>query len=234
MIKQIFLTVLFASVFHAYGQQEISFEKAKLYIDGINGFLGNKQLYIRAEAYSYSVSDPVNPSDMVEFSIARKNSCTFVKLKEQESYINGDYSVQIDTMEKSIMVSDARNLPYSKIDINDLNFCESISMQQVKGSSYLMVFKLKPGNQYAQVEIMFDTTTQVLQKVMMEFQVTSNSIKEKDTRKIEIFYRQVQTSIPGHMNTCLAGDIIKVGRKREVEIKSKQYINYTIINLLEL
>lgn len=217
----------------AYAQSNISFETANKYINGINHILGGKELYLRAVAYSYAPSSPVTASDVGEFVIARSGQCAYMKFKEQETYLNSSHSVQIDTMEKSIMVSKRGKLPYSDINISDFASCQSIVLRQVKGNSHMIIFKLKPGNEYRQVQVVFDTASMQLQKITMEY-APSSAFYQMNLQKVEIVYHQVLTKVPEHIQTCLADNIIRISRKNEVQVKSPTYQQYTIINLLEL
>lgn len=217
----------------ASAQNTISFEAATRYINSINGVLGGKELYLRAVAYSYAPNSPVTASDMGQFIIARSGQCAYMNFKEQETYLNSNHSVQIDTMEKSIMVSKPSKLPYSDINISDFSGCQTIVFRQVKGSSYMLIFKLKPGNEYKQVQVVFDTMTMLLQKITMEYDPGS-TFYEMNIQKVEIVYHQVLTKVPQQIETCLADDIIRISRKNEVQVKSPKYQQYTIINLLEL
>jgi hypothetical protein len=231
-MKTLILALCLACVLRVDSQTEISLARAKTYIDNINKVLAGDELYIRADVSSYSGTDPVNPTDIGEFTVARKSGCTYTKFKEQESYIHGAYAVNVDTLEKSIVVSDAAVTPYSKIDIRDLGACKSISMIQLKGSNYLLVFSMKPGKTYEEVQILFDTATHRLQKINMTFE--GSVAKETDTKRIEILYREILKVLPYQINTCMARDIVRVSRNREIEIKEKKYRHYTIINLLDI
>jgi hypothetical protein len=231
-MKNIFLALCLTCILQVTSQTEISLAHAKTYIDNINTLLAGDELYIRADVSSFSGSDPVNPNDIGEFTVARKSGCTYTRFKEQESYIHGSYAVNLDTVEQSIVVSDAVVTPYSKIDIRDLGACKSISMIQLKGSNYMLVFAMKPGKTYEQVQILFDTTTNRLQKINMTFE--DRVATETDTKKIEILYREVSHSVPAHIHTCMAADIVRVSRHKQVEIKEKKYRHYTIINLLDI
>jgi hypothetical protein len=231
-MKNTFLAIFLAFILQANSQTEISLARAKAYIDNINKVLAEGELYIHADISSFSGSDPVNPNDIGEFTVARKSGCTYTRFKEQESYIHGSYAVNMDTVEKSIVVSEAMVTPYAKIDIRDLGACKSISMIQLKGDNYMLIFTIKPGKTYEQVEILFDTATHRLQKINMTFE--DRVARETDTKRIEILYQEISHSIPSYINTCMATDIVRVKHNKEIEIKEKKYRHYTIINLLNI
>lgn len=233
-MKNLIFTLVCLAVIECSANDSLKFIRAFKYTDKINQVLDGDDLYIRASAYSYGNSDPVNPSDIGEFVIARKKSRTYIDFKGQISYVNKQYSVQIDTADQSLLVSKSTQIPYSKIDIVEFNQCKEVKFIEVKGSELMLVFAFKPGNKYKQVEILFDTLDYKLKRINIEF--STEGIKDQITecKRIEIIYSIIQNNLPASIDNLLKEDIIGLNRKSKIEILSQKYVNYTIINLLEL
>lgn len=220
------------SLINGYALDSTLLSKSKFYLNEIYNKSNESKQYIRALAYTYSANDLVVPNDKGEFIIARKGQCSFQQFKSIYTYSDSKKSVQIDTLEKTIVVSQMlQNI--GQLDANILKDVIEIEYLNTSNASKMMVLKFNSSSNYNKVELVFDTISFKLQKLNIWFGISMLS-DESEIRKLEVKYLEISDKIPSELNVCMADEILVVDKTSEVRLKDKKYAQYEIINLLKI
>lgn len=214
----------------SYSLDSTKVRLAKHYLDKIYEESNQSRQYIKALAYTYSENDLAVPNDKGEFIIARKGSCGFQQFKSILMYSDAVKSVQIDTLEKTVVVSgSAKPIGYLNSDV--LNDVSKIEIKDLSSSVKMLVMEFNSGSPYDKVELVFDTASFHLQKMNLWFRM--NTVEDDaEIRKMEIKYLEISDKIPDGISVCSLNDIIDIDRTKGIVLKSKAYSGYELIDLL--
>lgn len=232
MKKQIlFLLALHLLIGKSYAQDSAKYNQARYYLNKIYDLNSSRKQFIKAEAKSFSESDMTKPSDVGEFVIARKNGCCYQQFKEMFVYMNLDLAIQIDTMDKTLVVTKNNFQLVGQLGPEVLRQVTKIEIVQDKDAKVTMKLDFHYASAYQRVEMSFDSSNFHLQKMFITFRVTP-SIEEDEIRRLEINYLEISDDIPKELDVCGLESLCTVSKSNTVRIKDARYKNYELINLL--
>jgi hypothetical protein len=216
--------------YSAFGLDSTLLRQTKYYLDKIYNKSNETKQYIKALAYTYSANDLVVPNDKGEFVIARKGQCSFQQFKSIYTFSDSKKSIQVDTLEKTIVVSKWTQ-SIGQLDASILKDVIDIEYLNTSNAGKMMVLKFNSSSNYNKVELVFDTSSFKLLKLNIWFGVSALK-DEGEIRKLEVKYLEISDKIPSDIDVCMADEIIVIDKSKGILIKEKKYSNYEIINLL--
>lgn len=216
-----------------FASDTISMVQAKYYLSKLNEVLTQKKLYIRALASSFSSDNLVDPTDIGEFTIVRKGNCMFQQLKGLVSYSDNEMSVQIDTTERTLVLSKYEQISFANLNYGEWKSSYDFELTTLSADEKLLTINFNPGGMIQKLELSFDTTNFKMSHMNIWYSNDWINNSDWNIRKVEVKYLDMNSNIPGSIDVCRFSDIIQVEKNNGIVVKQENYKNFTLINLLK-
>lgn len=225
-----FFILFFAAILNVCANDTAQFSLAKKYLNGVYNVISAKQQYIKAIAFTYSDKDLQNPFEKAEFIMARKGKCSFQSYNNLTSYSDDVKSLQIDTIDKTIVISQPILAPMMNLKPDVLNQVTKIIFTDASKGTKSMELTFRPNCAYQRIEMVFDTSTFKLAKLNLWF-IGQNEENAPELRKMEINYLVIEDKVPNNIEVCSIDEILEFDKEKNIKIKKLTLKDYEIINL---
>lgn len=215
---------------HVFANDTAQFSLAKKYLNGVYNVMSTKQQYIKANAYTYSEKDMLHPFEKSEFIMARKGKCSYQSYNNLTSFSDDVKSLQIDTVDKTIVISQPIQAPMMNLRPDVLNQVSNIIFTDNGKGTKTMGLTFNPNCAYQKIEMTFDTSTFKLTKLNLWF-VGHNDENNPELRKMEIEYLVIDDKVPNNIEVCSIDEILEFDKEKNIKIKKLTLKDYEIINL---
>lgn len=228
-MKKLIVFCISLSVLHAVANDSAQFVTARKYINGIYNVISAKQQYIKASATVFPANDLLHPFQKSDFIMARKGNCIFQTYNNLTSISDELRSLQIDTLEKTIVIAEPIKTPLLSLSPNVLNQVAKINILDIGKGLKSMELTFNPNSQYQKIEMLFDTTSFKLTKLNLWF-VGQNDESQPENRKMEVNYLVIDDKVPNNIDVCSVDAILVIDKEKNIKIKNPAYKDYEIIN----